>query len=96
MKFFLMGIALVITAVLVSFIKGDWSIFYKMTGLVAGASLVIGVLLSGAFLRGDRVGRNLSESKNDRTNRYSLTNKILLIGLPNLIVLIVFYFGLIF
>lgn len=64
-----------------------------MTGIVGFASLVISAVFSGAFVSGDRMARNLfSESKEDKKERLSLTNKILLIGLPNLIVAALVYF----
>jgi Family of unknown function (DUF5316) len=50
-------------------------------------------LFSGAFVDGDRLGRNLqSESKEDRKQRFLMTNTILLMGLPSLLISLVSYF----
>jgi hypothetical protein len=80
-------------ALLISVFLNNFTLLYKITGVVAIISLVLSALLTGAFLDGDRLGRNLqSESKEDRKQRYSQTNSILLIGLPNILVATVCYF----
>ncbi|KQU16877.1 hypothetical protein ASG65_08130 [Bacillus sp. Leaf13] len=93
MKKFLIGIGIVVVALLISVFLSDFTLLYKITGVVALISLIISALFSGAFVDGDRLGRNLqSESKEDRKQRFSMTNTILLIGLPNLLIAMVSYF----
>lgn len=93
MKKIIVGIGIVVVAYLISVLLNDFTLLYKITGVVAIISLVLSALFSGAFLDGDRLGRNLqSESKEDRHQRFSLTNSILLIGLPNLLIATVSYF----
>ena len=93
MKKLIVGISIVMVAYLISVLLSDFTLFYKITGVVAIISLVLSALFSGAFVDGDRLGRNLqSESKEDRKQRISLTNSILLIGLPNLLISTISYF----
>ncbi|MGE7768795.1 DUF5316 domain-containing protein [Peribacillus sp. NPDC096540] len=93
MKKFLVGIGIVVVALLISVFLSDFTLLYKITGVVALISLIMSALFSGAFVDGDRLGRNLqSESKEDRKQRFSMTNTILLIGLPNLLIAMVSYF----
>ncbi|MEE3952778.1 DUF5316 domain-containing protein [Peribacillus frigoritolerans] len=93
MKKFLVGIGIVVVAFLISVFLSDFTLLYKITGVVALISLIISALFSGAFVDGDRLGRNLqSESKEDRKQRFSMTNTILLIGLQNLLIAMVSYF----
>jgi hypothetical protein len=90
MKKLIIGLSIVVVALIISFISSDFTLLYKITGAIALISLIVSALLSGAFLEGDRLGRNLqSESKEDRNQRFSLTNSILLIGLPNLLISVV-------
>jgi Family of unknown function (DUF5316) len=45
----------------------DFTLLYKITGVAAVISLIMSALFFGAFVDGDRLGRNLqSESKEDR------------------------------
>jgi Family of unknown function (DUF5316) len=89
----IIGLSIVVVALIISFISSDFTLLYKITGAIAIISLIVSALLSGAFLDGDRLGRNLqSESIEDKNQRFSLTNSILLIGLPNLLISVVSYF----
>jgi len=93
MKKLVGGIGIVVVAFLISVFLSDFTLLYKITGVVGIISLVLSALFSGAFVDGDRLGRNLqSESKEDRKQRFLLTNSILLIGLPNLLIATVSYF----
>jgi hypothetical protein len=93
MKKLIIGLSIVVVALIISFISSDFTLLYKITGAIALISLIVSALLFGAFVDGDRLGRNLqSESKEDRNQRFSLTNSILLIGLPNLLISVVSYF----
>jgi hypothetical protein len=93
MKKLIIGLSIVVVALLISVFSNNFTLLYKITGAVAIISLVLSALLSGAFVDGDRLGRNLqSESKEDRKQRFSLTNSMLLIGLPNLLIATVCYF----
>lgn len=93
MKKFLAGIGIVVVALLISVFMSDFTLLYKITGVVAIISLIMSALFSGAFVDGDRLGRNLqSESKEDRKQRFLMTNTILLMGLPSLLISLVSYF----
>lgn len=93
MKKFLVGIGIVVVALLISVFLSDFTLLYKITGVVALISLIMSGLFSGAFVSGDRLGRNLqSESKEDKKQRFLMTNTILLIGLPNFLIAMVSYF----
>jgi hypothetical protein len=93
MKKFLVGIGIVVVALLISVFMSDFTLLYKITGVVAIISLIMSALFSGAFVDGDRLGRNLqSESKEDRKQRFLMTNTILLMGLPSLLISLVSYF----
>ncbi|MFY0758933.1 DUF5316 domain-containing protein [Metabacillus dongyingensis] len=93
MKKFLVGIGIVVAALLISVFMSDFTLLYKITGVVAIISLIMSALFSGAFVDGDRLGRNLqSESKEDRKQRFLMTNTILLMGLPSLLISLVSYF----
>lgn len=93
MKAFFVGIGIVVTALLISVFSDDLTLLYKITGGVAIASLVMSTSISGAFIDGDRFGGNvLSEIKEDRKERFILTNRLLLIGLPNALTAILVYF----
>ncbi|MFB3161439.1 DUF5316 domain-containing protein [Neobacillus sp. 179-J 1A1 HS] len=92
MKKLIIGLSIVVVAFIISFISSDFTLLYKITGAIAIISLIGSALLSGAFLDGDRLGSLQSESKEDRNQRFSLTNSILLIGLPNLLISVVSYF----
>ena len=93
MKKLVIGLSVVVVAFLISALSNNYTLLYKITGAVGIISLVLSALLSGAFLDGDRLGRNLqSESKEDRKQRISQTNSILLIGLPNLLIATVCFF----
>mgnify|MGYP001040515398 CR=1 FL=1 len=92
-KKLIIGLSIVMIAFLISMFSSNYTLLYKITGAVGIISLILGALLFGAFLDGDRLGRNLiSESKEDRKQRFSQTNSILLIGLPNLLVAAVCFF----
>lgn len=96
MKKFSIGIGLVVVSILISLLFSDFSLMYKITGVIALLSLAASAFLSGAFVSGDRLGRNLqSESKEDRNQRFSLTSSILLVGLPSGVVAVISYFLLI-
>ncbi|PLR78882.1 hypothetical protein CU633_03575 [Bacillus sp. V3-13] len=93
MKALYIGIVLVIISILSAFILRDWTLLYKITGIIGILSLGVSALFSGAFVDGDRMGRNLySENKDTKQARFFLTNRILLIGLPNIITAILTYF----
>ncbi|MFF2752452.1 DUF5316 family protein [Psychrobacillus sp. NPDC058041] len=67
---------------IVALITGDWSLLYKITGIVGAVCLGIAGLLSGSFVSGDQFARNYNS---DRFNRISNVSKILMIGAPNII-----------
>ncbi|WP_391120973.1 DUF5316 domain-containing protein [Psychrobacillus sp. L3] len=89
MKYLLVGIGISFISMVVALIMSDWSLLYKITGIVGVACIGIAGLLSGGFVSGDQFARNYnSESHEDRFNRISNVSKILMIGAPNIIVAI--------
>lgn len=89
MRYFLTGSTLAIIAIIISLVLSDWNLLLQITGGISLVALVICALFSGAFVDGDRMGRNLSsENREDRAERNSLINKLMLIGLPNMIIAI--------
>jgi hypothetical protein len=90
MKYFLFGIGISFLSLVVTLITDDWSLLYKITGIVGVVCLGIAGLLSGSFVSGDQFARNYnSESQEDRFNRISNVSKILMIGAPNIIIAVI-------
>jgi hypothetical protein len=93
MRYLFIGIAFSLLAVIIAFALDDWSLLYKITSFVGVFCIVFGSLLSEVFISGEQMARNLnSESKVDREQRMSLTSRLMLIGAPNIIIAILFYF----
>ena len=89
MRYLLTGCTLSILAIIIAFALSDWNLLLQITGGISLVALVICAIFSGAFVDGDRMARNLtSEDREDRKKRHSLTNKIMMIGLPNMIIAI--------
>ncbi|MFC4408948.1 DUF5316 domain-containing protein [Chungangia koreensis] len=92
MKYLFIGFGISLIIFVVALTTNDWSLLYKITGFVGLICLGIGALISGAFISGDRLGRNLnSESETDRRKRITFTNRIVLIGAPNIAFAIILF-----
>jgi hypothetical protein len=92
-KKIIVGIGIVLVALLISVFLSDFTLLFKITGVVAVISLGLSALINGGFVDGDRFDKNFkSESKKDRKQRFSLTNTFLLIGLPNILTATICYF----
>ncbi|MFN0223456.1 DUF5316 domain-containing protein [Paenibacillus sp. KR2-11] len=83
---------IVLLALVVSLVLQDWSLTYKITGFIGVVTIFLSAIVSGAFVSGDRLGRNLSEeSTESRDGRFSRINSLLLIGFPNAACAIICY-----
>ncbi|ODA42367.1 DUF5316 domain-containing protein [Desulfosporosinus sp. BG] len=86
-----MGILALIITSIVSFIFGDWSILFKLSGFIGIIALLISALMSGALISGDRVRANWThEDHEDGKNRQERAFKLFLFGLPNLVGAIIY------
>lgn len=66
-----------------------------VTGMIGLIFLVISMLMSGAFVNGDRVRLNAAtETDEGRKQRNQVMTSSLLIALPNFLVMLGFYFWL--
>ncbi|WP_052344401.1 DUF5316 domain-containing protein [Bacillus ndiopicus] len=91
-RYFLYGIVLAVGAVIVAFILGDIQKVVNIAGGVGLILLVISMLLSGAFISGDRMRANLlSETKEKKDQRHNHIEKLLIMSLPSLGIAILFY-----
>ncbi|MNH74710.1 hypothetical protein D3C87_474300 [compost metagenome] len=80
---FVGGIAAALILGVLSWIKGSDAFFLQAAGWVGSSALIIGALISGAFLRGDKVRHNqANESKQDRNNRRTAAGILLLFSVP--------------
>ncbi|XRG81074.1 DUF5316 domain-containing protein [Rossellomorea sp. GAMAL-10_SWC] len=64
----------------------------EFTGVIGVVFIVLSMLFSGSMVSGDRMRANYSfESKEDRHERLETTKRLALIGFPNIIVPLLFY-----
>ncbi len=84
-----LGVAILIIAALISFIKGNWSLLIKTCNLVAVLSLFATIAFSGILGRGDRLrAKYAEEDDEDQSIRKELPVKSFFIGLPSIIAVI--------
>ncbi|RUT31730.1 hypothetical protein EJP77_10095 [Paenibacillus zeisoli] len=77
------GIAATVILGVLSWVKGSEAFFIQTAGWAGSASLIIGALISGNFLTGDRVRQHqANESKQDRKNRRTAAGVLIGFSLP--------------
>ncbi|WP_046178823.1 DUF5316 domain-containing protein [Domibacillus tundrae] len=93
MKAFFIGVSIVAVAFFISVFSSDLTLLYKITGGVTIALLVMCASTLGAFPDVDGFrGTVLPETKEDRESKFFITNRLLLIGLPNALTAILVYY----
>ncbi|WP_433945204.1 DUF5316 family protein [Paenibacillus sp. SN-8-1] len=66
-----------------AWVKGSEVFFLQTAGWIGSAALIIGALISGNFLTGDRIRQHqANESKQDRNNRRIAAGILILFSLP--------------
>ena len=92
MKYFYIGIVLSIIGVLFSLFIVGINNASLITGVIGVVFIGLSMLFSGSMVSGDRMRANFSsESKEERRERLVSTKLLALIGLPNIIVSLLFY-----
>lgn len=95
MKYLGIGLLLSLLGIVVALVVWDVHMVADVTGIIGLVFLVISMLLSGAFVNGDRVRLNVAtETDKGREERNRLVTRSLLIALPNFLVMLAFYFWL--
>lgn len=95
MKYLGIGALLSLFGVVVALVIWDVHMVADVTGLIGLVFLVISMLMSGAFVGGDRVRLNVAtETDEGRKQRNQVVTNTLLIALPNFLVMLLFYFWL--
>jgi hypothetical protein len=90
LKYIAIGMVLSIISSIIGAFTG-WSLFYKIIGIAAIVPLILSGLLTGAFVGGDRNRANYhTTTKEDRHTNNEWAFRLFLIGLPNLIIVIIF------
>ncbi|MGS0765200.1 DUF5316 domain-containing protein [Syntrophomonas curvata] len=86
------GVIAAIIGGLTGLILNDWSMTVKICGYMGGGCLALVGLLNGAFISGDRNRANYHiETKDTRQEKERITNSLLMISAPNIIVAILTY-----
>lgn len=84
---FSIGLVIVIVAFLIGFLSSDFRITLKITGFTVAGCFVISGILNGSVVNGDIYRSNyLSETKEDRDNKMTITKHLLFLSIPSIIV----------
>ncbi len=95
MKCLGIGMLLSLAGIVVAVVIWDIHMVADITGMIGLIFLVISMLMSGAFVNGDRVRLNAATETDDgRKQRNQVMTSSLLIALPNFLVMLGFYFWL--
>ena len=95
MKYLGIGALLSLLGIVVALVVWDVHMVADVTGMIGLVFLVLSMIMSGAFVNGDRVRLNAAtETDKGRDERNRLVTRSLLIALPNLVVMLGFYFWL--
>lgn len=95
MKYLGIGMLLSLVGIVVAIVIWDIHMVADITGMIGLIFLVISMLMSGAFVNGDRVRLNAAtETDEGRKQRNQVMTSSLLIALPNFLVMLGFYFWL--
>lgn len=92
MKYVAIGLLLSLLGSVVALVIWDVHMVADVTGMIGLVFLVLSMIMSGAFVSGDRVRLNAAtETDKGREERNRLVTRSLLIALPNFLVMLVFY-----
>ena len=92
MKYVAIGLLLSLIGSVVALVIWDVHMVADVTGMIGLVFLVLSMIMSGAFVSGDRVRLNAAtETDKGREERNRLVTRSLLIALPNLLVMLGFY-----
>ena len=92
MKYLGIGTLISLLGIVVALVVWDIRKVADVTGMIGLLFLVFSMVMSGAFVNGDRVRLNAAtETDKGRDERNRLVTRSLLIALPNFLVMLVFY-----
>lgn len=92
MKYVAIGLLLSLLGSVVALVIWDVHMVADVTGMIGLVFLVLSMIMSGAFVSGDRVRLNAAtETDKGREERNRLVTRSLLIALPNFLVMLGFY-----
>ncbi|CAM4004674.1 DUF5316 domain-containing protein [Lederbergia lenta] len=87
MKPIYFGLLLAFSGIIISFLIIDWNFIYIISGTVSLLAIILASLSIGALADGERSRvKHQSENETDRKRQLSSTTKILLVGLPNILI----------
>lgn len=91
MKSFLIGLLLEVIIIITSIITKNEKIFICGTQILGLGSIGIGAILSG--MMGDNIYRKTAvEDRDERFGRLDRTTNFVLLGIPSIVTLIIYYF----
>ncbi len=88
MKYFLTGTVIALLGVLVAYLMQDWSLVYIISGIVAGVSLLWGVLALGTG-KNKSTRTTSSEKRREKQQRVTKMKNAVMVAVPNIIAVIV-------
>lgn len=88
MKYFLTGTVIALLGVLVAYLMQDWSLIYIISGIVAGVSLLWGVLALGTG-KNKSTRTTSSEKRREKQQRVTKMKNAVMVAVPNIIAVIV-------
>ena len=92
MKYVAIGLLLSLLGSVVALVIWDVHMVADVTGMIGLVFLVLSMIMSGAFVSGDRVRLNAAtETDKGRAERNQIVTRSLLIALPNFLVMLGFY-----
>ncbi|GIN96225.1 hypothetical protein J6TS1_20950 [Siminovitchia terrae] len=87
MKYFMMGILLSAILTVLSLSVWGMNMAINITGGIGLLLLILSMIILGSMVSGDRMRANFaSESMEERHKRTSVSTRLFLMGLPNLVV----------
>lgn len=93
MKYVSIGFILSLVGIIISLVFWDVHRVPVVTGSIGLVFIVATLFFSGTLVSGDRIRANyVTESEEDRKNRYKMFTNSLLLAIPNIIVASFFYF----
>ncbi|QDQ02357.1 hypothetical protein FOH38_18780 [Lysinibacillus fusiformis] len=93
MRYFFIGIFLSLIGALVSIVIWDIEMVTTVTSSIGFFFIGIALIFSGVFISGDRMRANFAtESAKNKMERNNISFRSALMGMPSLVVAILFYF----